>query len=99
GFALPPTEIEGYPNGFGLATADVNADGNLDVITTTRKGFKPGTAHVAVLLGDGKGAFTQSEFLPVTSNPTSIMVTDLDANGKLDFVVGGALPENTQGNF
>lgn len=99
GFALPATEIEGYPRPFGLAAADFNADGDLDIVTTTRTGINPGTAHVAVLLGKGNGGFRQSAFVPVTSRPSSVQVGDLNRDGKLDFVAAGAKPHNTEGNF
>ncbi len=98
-FAIPSTELEGYPKPFGLGVADFNGDGNLDIVTTTRTGINPGQSHVAVLLGDGNRGFTQSEFLPVTSRPSSVAVGDLNGNGKLDFVVAGAEPHNPEGNF
>jgi len=98
-FAIPSTEVEGYPKPFGLDFADFNKDGNLDIVTTTRTGIKPGQSHVAVLLGDGNRGFTQSAFLPVTSRPSSVKVGDLNNDGNLDFVVAGAEPHNPEGNF
>ena len=98
-FAIPATELVGYPKPFGLAVADFNGDGNLDIVTTTRTGILAGQSHVAVLLGDGNRGFSQSEFLPVTSRPSSVAVGDLNGNGHLDFVVAGAEPHNPEGNF
>ena len=98
-FAIPSTELERYPRPFGLAAGDFNGDSNLDIVTTTRTGIDPGTAHVAVLLGDGNGGFSQSAFLGVSSRPSSVAVGDLTNDGKLDFVVAGAEPHNTEGNF
>jgi hypothetical protein len=98
-FAVPSTELEDYPNSSSLAAGDFNGDNNLDIVTTTRTGINPGTAHVAVLLGDGNGGFSQSAFLGVTSRPSSVAVGDLNGDTKLDFVVAGAEPHNTEGNF
>jgi len=98
-FAVPSTELEDYPHPFVLAAGDFNGDNNLDIVTTTRTGINPGTAHVAILLGDGNGGFSQSAFLGVTSRPSSVAVGDLNGDTKLDFVVAGAEPHNTEGNF
>jgi hypothetical protein len=99
GFAIPATELEHYPKPFGLAAGNFNGDHNLDIVTTTRTGINPGTAHLAVLLGDGNGDFTQSAFLPVMSRPSSVQVADLNRDGKLDIVAAGAEPHNGEGNF
>src|SRR2546429_637572 len=93
-FAVPATELEDYPHPFGLAAGDFNGDNNLGVVTTTRTGINPGTAHVAILLGDGNGGFSQSAFLGVTSRPSSVAVGDLNGDTKLEFVVAGAGPPN-----
>ena len=45
------------------------------------------------------GGFSQSAFLGVSSRLTSVAVSGLNNDGKLDFVVAGAEPHNTEGNF
>lgn len=96
-FPAPPTEIEGVPNAFGMASGDLNGDGNLDMaIVCPSK--PPGSAQVAILLGDGSGNFSVRS-VPVTGQPVSVQVGDLNGDGKLDLVVAGAVPGNSSGNF
>src|SRR2546429_242489 len=81
----------------GLQAGDLNGDGNLDMVVTSR--FEPEeTGAVAILLGDGAGAFTISTF-SVNDRPASNMIGDLNNDGIPDIVVAGALPGNTTGNF
>src|SRR2546430_9478961 len=89
-FAVPSTELEDYPHPFGLVAGDFNGDNNLDIVTTTRTGINPGTAHAAILLGDGNGGFSQSAFLGVTSRPSSVAGGAPNSRTQLDLcVVGG----------
>jgi FG-GAP-like repeat len=97
-FTIPATEIVGYPKNGDLDAGDFNGDNKLDLVTLTSKSLTT-SAHAAVLLGDGKGNFTQSAFVSVPRAPSSVKVADLNRDGKLDFVVAGAEPGNTNGNF
>jgi FG-GAP-like repeat len=75
---------EGRSHTHDIATADVNADGNLDVLTTNA-----GDNTISVLLGDGKGGFKPAEGSPVRAgrHPYDVVaVNDLNADGKLDLV-------------
>jgi hypothetical protein len=80
----------GKPHNHGLALDDLDGDGNVDVATTDD------TAHcVAVLRGDGKGAFRSAPGspFPVGREPYPLALADLDKDGRLDIVtpnVGGA---------
>lgn len=63
---------------------DVNKDGRLDIITTNLKGNS-----VTVLLGDGKGGFTQAMGSPfaVANSPFSFAIGDLNGDNAPDLVV------------
>lgn len=84
------------------AMADVNADGNQDIILTLLGGPKVGAGGVYFLLGDGKGGFTRStqgiprevaEPLAYDAGvdwqyPGSSNVCDLDGDGRGDLITG-----------
>ena len=67
-----------------VRAADVNKDGFADVITTN---FESG--DVTVLLGDGKGGFSQSPGSPFKANrhPFGVATSDVNGDGKLDLAV------------
>lgn len=67
-----------------LRAADVNGDGYSDVITTNLD-----SDNVTVLLGDGKGGFTQAPGspFPAGKTPFGVAVADLNGDGKLDLAV------------
>ncbi len=69
-------------NVWGAVIADMNADGNNDVVFGARKG------HVLILLGDGAGGFdTNPVLVPVGGKgPYNIAVADVNRDGKPDFV-------------
>jgi hypothetical protein len=68
-----------------LATGDVNNDGHVDVVLPD-VGYK----RVIVLLGDGKGGFSQPTGLVTTtnSNPSRAALGDFNHDGNLDLVLG-----------
>jgi len=66
-----------------VATADLNGDGNLDLVTANHN-----TGNISVLLGNGAGAFAA----PVTHatgapGPENVAIADVDGDGKLDVAV------------
>lgn len=66
----------------GLAAADFNSDGNLDLgITSEFSGVSP------VALGYGKGAFNTASDLFTQIFPTGVAVGDFNQDGKLDAIV------------
>lgn len=69
------------PNGgYGLAVADVNGDGKLDIVTS----------GVSVLLGNGDGTFTSAGDTVVDGDGYNLPVlADLNGDGKLDVIVVG----------
>ena len=64
-----------------LRTADMNADGNADIITSNFE-----AASVSVLFGDGRGNFTRRDF-PTPPDPFGIAVADLNGDHHLDIAV------------
>jgi hypothetical protein len=99
GFIVPGGELEGLARCSGLASGDVNNDGNLDIVTASIPNPEHSNGLAIVLLGDGKGGFAQGARVTVNPDPTSVATGDLNNDGKLDFVVAGAQPGNTAGNF
>ena len=64
-----------------LRTADINEDGNPDIITSNFE-----SNSVSVLLGDGHGNFTRKDF-PVPPDPFGIAIADLNGDRHLDIAI------------
>ncbi len=64
--------------------ADVNHDGNLDLIVANAD-----SGSVTVLLGDGKGRFQTAQGSPIPAGhlPNDIAVADMNHDGHLDLVI------------
>lgn len=75
-----------------IALADMDGDGNLDIIT--------GNANrdtVAILLADGSGGFAEAVEYDAGNYPLDVHVADLDRNGTLDVVLVNGLDPNGAG--
>ena len=68
----------------GLSIADVNNDGNVDILVAN-----DGSGNLSVYLGDGKGGFSQAKGSPFSAgqNPTDITTGDFNADGNLDVAI------------
>jgi fibronectin type 3 domain-containing protein len=60
----------------GLATSDINGDGNLDLVAATG----------VVLLGNGNGTFHAGTAIPAT-NGRHVVISDFNGDGKLDVAI------------
>lgn len=84
-FAVPPF-YSVAPAPAGVASGDFNGDGKLDVVTAN-----PNGQNISVLLNSGKGSFLPAVNYTVTPgfDPYSVLVADLNRDGKLDIAVSG----------
>lgn len=72
----------------GIAVADFNGDGNLDVATSDF-GIDDGFSNtVSVLLGNGDGTFQTRVDYVAGNYPNSVAAADFNNDGKIDLVVG-----------
>ncbi|HOX44779.1 MAG TPA: VCBS repeat-containing protein [Myxococcota bacterium] len=69
----------------GLAGADVDRDGDLDLAVACHGALPVGL--VALLLNDGAGGFTEGPDVPTLPNARELVLADLDHGGGPDLVV------------
>lgn len=65
----------------GVAVADMNADGDVDVVLA--KG-QPAVGHVQIYLGNGMGGLAPGVFQPSGSNTSALVVADFTGDGAPD---------------
>ncbi len=78
----PPVNYDVGYRPSGIAAADLNGDGRLDLVVTNY-----GSDTVSVLLGNGDGTFQPQTTLAVSSNPSSVVIADVNGDGIPDLVV------------
>ncbi|MFC0389310.1 FG-GAP repeat domain-containing protein, partial [Muricoccus vinaceus] len=81
GFTVQPAFPASADN---IAVADVDGDGNPDIVTSSRYG---GT--ITVLKGDGAGNFAAPQSFAAGEKSMGIALGDVNGDGKIDVVVGG----------
>lgn len=81
-FMSSPITIANPGGPIRVRTADLNADGIVDVMVVNSTGNS-----VSVYLGTGGGAFQPRTNYPVGAGPTDMEVLDINNDGKLDLVI------------
>ncbi len=78
----PNVSVNTAVNPVGVAFADFNKDGKMDLAVPSGFGF-------SILLGNGAGGFAPATHI-TTANSNSIRAADLDADGNADLVMASA---------
>ncbi|WP_328314367.1 FG-GAP-like repeat-containing protein [Streptomyces sp. NBC_00442] len=75
--------LGGGTNPQGIAAADLDGDGHLDLVTSNSS-----TGTLCVLPGDGHGGFGPASSVPAgVTLPSRLQLADIDADGKLDAII------------
>jgi hypothetical protein len=83
-------KVTSVPNPSSLATADLNGDGNNDLIVVDSANTQTGdTGGIYVFLGNGDGTFKTPVSYSAGSSPVAVTIDDVNRDGKLDLIVAG----------
>jgi hypothetical protein len=84
----PATNITAGPSPYALTLADLNHDGNVDIVVANSLGSLPSDEDsVTVVLGNGDGTFKAPVQYLVGATPYSIAVADFNGDGVPDIAV------------
>ncbi|OUJ74254.1 hypothetical protein BXP70_11050 [Hymenobacter crusticola] len=75
----------------GLLAADLDGDGDLDLLTTN-----DGDGTLSIRRNDGHGNFSSSTDLAAGPHPSGLLAADLDGDGDLDLVTRSRLVEKAR---
>jgi len=81
GNAVFPMGYAGTNGSASIYMSDVDGDGDVDIAATNEGGT------VAVLSNNGDGTFIHSAVIDAGRRPRSVIISDLDGNGRGDFVM------------
>ena len=82
------SDIGAHPSPRGIAAADVDEDGLIDLVHTAYVG-----AAIVVMLGDGAGGFVTRWGMGYAAQPQGVGIADLNQDGHPDIAVANNAPE------
>ena len=78
-FGAPGDFSDGGINTNDMEVADLNGDGNMDLVVSNRDG-----GGISVMLGDGLGGLGAPTTYPLAGTPRSVTIGDLNGDGRPD---------------